>query len=221
MKYLKIYEDYATPKGELSDLFIDIKQELLTLDELREAVKIHGVDVQEDDGWTFLMTSVIAEKWKYFKELIKLGADPNITNNLSFTTLYYASFYGEYDAVKLLIENGADVNAKQNIYPYHSVLVPYSDTPPIIAERDKKTILLLLKAGADITYKNSYLDVFDSWRNGHDFWSKYETQKLICDYQTDNVAYMIKRYLELGFDIDDKIKKEYDYLIDSHEIGLL
>lgn len=42
--------------------------------------------------------------------MIELGADPNKTDKVNETALFYAARDGKLDAVKVLIENGADAN---------------------------------------------------------------------------------------------------------------
>jgi len=62
--------------------------------------------------------------------------------------LIEASYNGNIEIVKLLIETGADINAKNN----------YGSTSLMYASKigHKKIVLLLIEAGADINAKNNY-----------------------------------------------------------------
>ena len=63
-----------------------------------------------------------------------------------FTALHFASYYGHPEIVELLLENGADIEGKDN----------YENTPLINATwyGNLKVVKLLLENGADIEAKN-------------------------------------------------------------------
>ncbi|MDR2635512.1 MAG: ankyrin repeat domain-containing protein, partial [Campylobacteraceae bacterium] len=91
---------------------------------------------------------------QYIKVLVDKGADVDYKNPDGETPLFYAIKNNSYELVKLLIENGADVN--------HTARVTNncdddtnSQTPFIaaaIAKSDIEILKLLVKNGADINY---------------------------------------------------------------------
>ncbi|MGB3694161.1 MAG: ankyrin repeat domain-containing protein [Spirulinaceae cyanobacterium] len=81
-----------------------------------------------------------AGKIETVSEYLKKGGNPNERIN-SITALHYAAVKGNYEIVALLIENGADVNARSN----------ESSTPLhwAMQSRNPETITLLIEKGAD------------------------------------------------------------------------
>jgi uncharacterized protein len=76
----------------------------------------------------------------------RLEADPALANERAqdgFTALHLACFFGGADAVRVLLEAGADPNPPQDnpmsVAPLHSAA----------AARDREAVRLLLEAGAD------------------------------------------------------------------------
>jgi ankyrin repeat protein len=59
------------------------------------------------------------------KELLKKGADVNAGDNESWTPLHWVARDGHADLAKLLIERGANVNARTGgaLHPYTSLLI--------------------------------------------------------------------------------------------------
>ena len=81
-----------------------------------------------------------------------LDIEPKLLSLFSFdgwTPLHLASFFGGYDAAKLLIERGADVNVRS--------ANPMAETPLHIAAAGSRTeiVSLLLQRGADPNAKGS------------------------------------------------------------------
>jgi len=64
----------------------------------------------------------------------------------SFTPLMYAAFQGDLKLVKELIENGADLNKKDDFFDYTALMWAAS-------KGHDKMVDYLLKSGADATYK--------------------------------------------------------------------
>ena len=65
--------------------------------------------------------------------LIERGADPNTVGVLDYTPLHHASEYGRIEIARLLIEYGANVEAKEN----------WGRTPLNLARDDEMKNLLL------------------------------------------------------------------------------
>ncbi len=116
------------------------------------------------------------EEMKMIKLLIKYGADVNAVNykhesthedhygdveekenfalddECGYTPLMYAVISGETELVKLLIENGADVNVKDfsGFTPVATVAYCLDDDPGV------EILNILIENGADINTKNNY-----------------------------------------------------------------
>lgn len=52
---------------------------------------------------------------EFVKFLIKMGVDVDARNNKEMTPLMWAAYYGNVKIAKLLIDNGADVNARSGL----------------------------------------------------------------------------------------------------------
>ncbi|HZF28595.1 MAG TPA: ankyrin repeat domain-containing protein [Gammaproteobacteria bacterium] len=134
----------------------------------------HGADVnqQTEGGWTPLLTSVQNRYYKLATFLLEHGADPRIQNKGGWSPLYIATDNrniegGDYptrkpdmdhfEIVKLLIDRGADVNARmrsstetRTIFT-HQWLYEEGATPFLRAAQssDIPLMQLLLEHGAD------------------------------------------------------------------------
>ena len=74
---------------------------------------------------------------------------------MGYTPLINASYYGHFEVVKILLEKGADIEARNN----------YGDTPLICASRygTLKVVKYLLENGADMEAKNNSGNTFFSY----------------------------------------------------------
>jgi len=84
-------------------------------------------------------------KPKYEEEIIK--DLKNLSQEKKNETLRIASAHGQINRVKLLIENGADVNARNR----------YGNTPLMLASINgrQEAVRFLIEAGADMNVKDS------------------------------------------------------------------
>lgn len=82
------------------------------------------INAHSNDGFTALGLAAYFGHTDLVKSLLVAGADPNIASNnpLKVTPLHSACATSNYDAAELLINHGADVNAKQmqGVTPLHS-----------------------------------------------------------------------------------------------------
>ena len=76
------------------------------------------INVPNENGWTPLYRSVIANNSAALLELLKLGADPNIPNNLGETPLYSCVENKNYDSLIKLLEYNADANIPKKKWHY-------------------------------------------------------------------------------------------------------
>jgi hypothetical protein len=88
------------------------------------------------------------------RELLNNGANPNCRNGISLTPLHIACSSIFYSGIKLLIENGADVNltTEKNVTPFYSLIsrisnYQYSKQNNVI----NKIIDILIENGADLS----------------------------------------------------------------------
>lgn len=86
------------------------------------------------------------------KYLLEKGADPNASEFLLNITplMKYADNEEQYDFCKLLIEKGADVNARSKKYPEGDYITALSAA----ISKSKKMINLFLDNGAEVNLKN-------------------------------------------------------------------
>ena len=80
-----------------------------------------NINSKNENGWTPIYRSIIANNLLALNELLKLGSDPNIGNNLGETPLYLCVDVDNYDALIILLQYNADTNiSKRNgITPLH------------------------------------------------------------------------------------------------------
>jgi ankyrin repeat protein len=89
------------------------------------------------------------------EELIRLGADVNYQDDSGFSALHWAAFSDNITIVKLLIQAGADVNARTDIYDLRT---PLFMTPESGYEIAPEITNLLLENGADPNAQNAELE---------------------------------------------------------------
>ena len=114
----------------------------------RELEKDPGlINSFSEDGFTPLGLASFFENAPIVRYLLEKGADPNLASNNHFhvAPLHSACAVSNYDLVEILIENGANVNAKQmdGFTPLHAAAL----------QGQTKIARLLIEAGADITAK--------------------------------------------------------------------
>lgn len=118
-------------------------------------LKEHGGDINKKDNYD--KSPIFAHSTYYNGDVslvIELGGNPKETTKDCETPLHFAATYGRPAAVKALIENGADVNAKEkprfndnNYTPMERALVENR----IQLETLLEICTMLLEAGAEIT----------------------------------------------------------------------
>jgi len=156
--------DAATGLAKISESEIDAKIKMLSF------LLNNGADVntKADNGTTVIMRAIDSGFFEAAKLLLAAGADVNTRNKDGKTALMKAVEYGEMvdpatgasvkipesendgkmKIIKLLLDKGADVNAKDN----------HGNTALMDAAWEGKPnmVLLLLEKGADINAKENY-----------------------------------------------------------------
>ena len=126
--------------------------EISNLDEIEKIRKKlnSGLDINVVDsgGRTLLMQACIEQNHELIEILLKMGAAVNIREERNWTALHFAAQNHDITAMTLLIEKGADVNAKDD-YDNSVILKATSGSGG-----NGESIRLLLKHGADCKVKN-------------------------------------------------------------------
>ena len=137
---------------------------------------ISEINMQNENGWTPVYRSIIANNLNVLSELLKLGANPNLQNSIGETPLYLCVDIDNYEAINILLEKNADCNipkkdgttplhlaTKKNKEKFIKILLEhganpnltnklYSQTPMHLAVKNKlgkEFLLLFKKNGAD------------------------------------------------------------------------
>ena len=107
---------------------------------------IHEINKQNENGWTPIYRSIISNNLEILKELLKLGANPNLTNNIGETTVYLCVDIDNYEALEILLKYNADCNISKKD----------GTTPLHLATKKKKDkfIKILLENNANPNLKN-------------------------------------------------------------------
>ena len=183
----------------------------------------NGINSKNENGWTPIYRSIIANNLEALNELLKLGSDPNIGNNLGETPLYLCVDVDNYDALIILLQYNADTNiskrngttplhlaAKKNKEKYISALLRnnanpniqnklYSQTPThlaIINKVNEDMLIIFKEHGADIY---GIKDKYDK--------SPFDYAKELKD--EDYINLLIQIFGE-NKDINDKKTKTFD-----------
>jgi ankyrin repeat protein len=125
----------------------------------------YDVNARDRDENTPLMVKAKKGKFHSCRELIKNGANPNVTNRIGCTPLHLAIPSGSLKTVKVLLDAGARVNGgkfndisnaiKYGKYEIAKLLVDYVDSPvyvwidlfELLAEGQDELIVCLIKKG--------------------------------------------------------------------------
>jgi ankyrin repeat protein len=117
------------------------------LQNLKKAVA-EGQDINQGDagGRTPLHEASILGYEDSVKFLLVKGANPRVADKMGFTALHFAVMHSHLEVAKVLIEHGADVNAKDNenkFTPLHFAVMAHS--------RNLELAELLIRNGADLS----------------------------------------------------------------------
>jgi len=107
---------------------------------------ISEINMQNENGWTPIYRSIIANNLNVLSELLKLGANPNLQNSIGETPLYLCVDIDNFEAITILLAANADCN------------IPKKDgtTPLHLATKKNKEkfIKILLEHGANPNLTN-------------------------------------------------------------------
>lgn len=183
------------------------------------------VNVVDAEGLTPLHSAVKNGNAEIVKYLIDHGAVINVTEgHYGANEMHVAAATGQKDIAALLIENGIDLNAKDNgektpLYyaTYHgfdgirNMLIENSDSPEVIDKPESSRELLgrKLKSGEALI-----------WHLGHSGWAiKTLKHFLIFDYNVPSRSIPPDASLSSGYIIPSQIKDQNVMVFVTHEHG--
>ena len=102
---------------------------------------LSDINTKNENGWTPLYQSIISNNLEALYDLLKLGANPDIPNNIGETPLYLSVDINNYDALIILLQYNANCNIAKN----------NGNTPLHLATEKNKTTFIsaLLRNNAD------------------------------------------------------------------------
>ncbi len=122
-----------------------------------ESLLLHGVNKETRlaGGQTPLLYAIAHKKINIAKALLKLNANIEVRDNKERTALLLAVEKNILEMTEILLNNGADVNARKYCYEGHDECDPrhWSDSALIIAAKQNNYSMskLLLEHGADVS----------------------------------------------------------------------
>ena len=137
------------------------------------------INNQNENGWTPIYRSVLTNNLIVLKELLELGANGNIANNMNETPLYQSVEMENYDAMIILLKYNCDCNIckKNGNSPLHiatkkgkmnfiSALLRHGANPNLINKLYNQTpfhIAIIEKLSKDIItlFKNFNADLYN------------------------------------------------------------
>ena len=158
---------------------------------------IDEINVQNEDGETPIFSSILSNNILLLKNLLILGANPNIPNNLGQTPLHLCVNNNKYNEFLLLLKYNADCNFQNN----------RGDTPlhTAVKTKEKKFIKALLYNNANPNIQNL-------------LYGKTPTHLVIINKFDEEILKLFKEYKADIFSIRDKFKKTpFDYAKDIND----
>ena len=138
---------------------------------------ITEIDKQNENGWTPIYRSIIANNLNVLSDLLKLGANPNLQNNIGETPLYLCVDIDNYEAINILLKNKADCNIpkKDGTTPLHlatkkkkekfiKILLEHDANPNVVNKLYSQTpfhLAIKNKLGKDIILKFKKIDTIN------------------------------------------------------------
>ena len=200
---------------------------------------ISEIDQKNENGWTPLYRSIIANNINVLTDLLKFGANPNLQNNIGETPLYLCVDIDNFEALNILLQKNADCNIskKDGTSPLHlaskkkkekfiNILLDYGANPNLANKLYSQTPLHLAvknKLGKDVLLKFK--------QNGADFFgAKDKYEKTPYDYvkqlNDENYLDMAKNIFEMNEENKEIIieevkekeeKKNINHIIKNNE----
>lgn len=156
-RYKQLIQSLGSPDQKVSDTAVlNSLRRLLVHEAPVDVIQkvIQHLSRVSEKGRMESLLSVAIKNSKYVEILLNAGFSPNLQNEFGKTPLYYAIEFNQHDSVRLLLEQGADINHKYNAGyedSWHCLGVTYGRTPLMHAAQhaDEAMVQLLLDKGAD------------------------------------------------------------------------
>ena len=113
-------------------------------------------DCGDEVWWTPLHAAIYNDHPDIALLLLEGGADPETRSSDDRTALGMASFRGQANVVRSLIDRGADLNAKSEDWHRGGYYVEWAPLFMAIEKNRQDIVLLLLEGGADTEIRNCY-----------------------------------------------------------------
>jgi ankyrin repeat protein len=135
--------NFETKETSLTALEVAIRKENeVAVKTLLETQKIKNVQ-------SYLMTACAQQNVSNVNQLIKYGADPNLTLSNGYSALMSAASFGSYEIVETLLKQGAEINHKREVDGITALMLATFN-----GEIQKVKLLLRYNADKYITDKN-------------------------------------------------------------------
>jgi len=140
---------------------------------------ISEINMQNENGWTPIYRSIIANNLNVLSELLKLGANPNLQNSIGETPLYLCVDIDNFEAITILLAANADCNipkkdgttplhlaTKKNKEKFIKILLEHGANPNLTNKLYSQTALHLAvknKLGKDflLLFKKNGADIYN------------------------------------------------------------
>ena len=156
---------------------------------------ISEINNQNENGWTPIYRSIISNNLEALYDLLKMGTNPDIPNNLGETPLYLSVDTNNYDALIILLQYNANCNlaknngntplhiaTKKNLESFISALLRNNADPNIVNKLYSQTAMHL--AIINKVEENILIEFNVSKGDIYNFKDKYD--KTPFDYAKDS-----------------------------------
>ena len=135
--------NFETTETNLTALEVAIRKENeVAVKILLETQKIKNVQ-------SYLMTACAQQNVSNVNQLIKYGADPNLTLSNGYSALMSAASFGSYEIVETLLKQGAEINHQREVDGITALMLATFN-----GEIQKVKLLLRYNASKYVTDKN-------------------------------------------------------------------
>lgn len=147
MKKNKI-ENIILKMGQTENLMPDPKCVVEDSSIIEQIADIDNLEACDRDGRTLLINAAMYGRSGVVSYLIERGSSVKAVDKKAFTALHAAVLNNDVISAKILLDNGADVNAK-NVFGNIPLMLCRPNSPSMMFE-------LLLQYGADPFMENNY-----------------------------------------------------------------
>ena len=159
------------------------------------------LNLQNENGWTPIYRALTANNLNALTELLNMGADPNIGNNLKETPLYHCVETDNLDGLMILLNYNAncDIQKSNGMTPLH-----------LATKKNKNNfIAALLRHGANPNIKNK-------------LFQQTSLHLAVINKQNEEMFHLFKENKGQIYEIKDKYDKTpFDYAKEANDIAFV